>query len=98
MVSLLGRLCTPSLSLLSLYAFLPQAPLLAATSAERMSQPGVVYMLSKPTIRARMGSNFFRRFMLETLYTLLIRNSRPPTAKWQIPPEDILEIDVVHKA
>lgn len=75
-----------------------QAPLLAQAGAERMSQPGVVYMLSKPTIRARTGSSFLRRFILETLYTFLIRNSRPPTAKWQIPPEDILEIDVVHKA
>lgn len=62
------------------------------------AQAGVVYILSKPTIRARAGSNFLRRFLLETVYSLLIRNSRPPTAKWQIPTEDILLVDVVHKA
>jgi len=78
-----------------------QAPLLHPSSgpqAQRRPQSGVVYVLSKPSIRARSGSSFWRRFLLETLYTFMIRNSRPPTAKWMIPPDDVLEIDVVHTA
>ena len=78
-----------------------QAPLLHPPNgplANRRPQEGVVYMLSKPSIRARSGSSVWRRFLLETLYTFMIRNSRAPTAKWMIPPDDVLEIDVLHKA
>lgn len=79
-------------------AFALQEPLLKFMSVERRQQPGVVYMLSKPTIRARPGSNIVRRFVLETLYTTLVKNSQPPTAKWETPTDDVIEIDVVHHA
>lgn len=54
-------------------------------------------MLSKTTLVARPGSSLIRRFVLETIYPILLQNSRSPTASWKIPAADAVEVGLTYE-
>ena len=63
----------------------------------RVPQDGIVYVLSRSVLVAREGSSIFRRGIIAA-YKWLQANSLAKTSTWRIPPDDTIEVDLVHRA
>ena len=63
----------------------------------RVPQDGVVYILSRSVLHPKQGSSFIRTVVINC-YKFLLANSMTKTSAWQIPPDDTVEVDLIHAA
>ena len=55
---------------------------------------GVTYLIGKSTLKAKAGSNWFRRAVLDGAYTSIAANTRGTSAIYHVPQEDTLQMAV----
>ncbi|GAA0156492.1 transporter [Lithospermum erythrorhizon] len=79
----------------------PESPTIDNGAREELQElmeareAGIAYMLGHSYVKAKQGSNFFKRVVINFGYDLLRRNSRPPIHALSVPHASILEIAMV---
>ncbi|CAM8978929.1 unnamed protein product [Rhodiola kirilowii] len=80
---------------------LPPSPIINKGAQEELDElmeareSGMAFILGKSYVKAKKGSNFMKRFMINFVYDFLRRNCRGPTYALSIPHASTLEVGIV---
>ncbi|GAA0157050.1 transporter [Lithospermum erythrorhizon] len=80
---------------------IPETPKIDTDTHEELQElmeareAGIAYILGHSYVKAKQGSSFFKRSVLNFGYDFLRRNSRPPTHAFNVPHASTLEVGMV---
>ncbi|KAG9140481.1 hypothetical protein Leryth_016210 [Lithospermum erythrorhizon] len=80
---------------------IPESPKIDNDTREELQElmeareAGIAYILGHSYLKAKQGSSFFKRSVLNFGYGFLRRNSRPPTHAFSVPHASTLEVGMV---
>lgn len=62
----------------------------------KAKEAGVAYVMSHSYVKAKMSSNFLKKFAMDYMYTFLRKNSRDPAMILNIPHTSLIEVGMFY--